>query len=123
MLRFRELRKSFSYAWAGISRVFGEEQNFRIHIFIAVIVIAFALIIQIQIWEFIFLLIIISLILILEIINSILERLLDLIKPRLHTYVKDIKDMTAGIVLIAAVTAILIGILIFFPYLIKALLK
>src|SRR4030042_6339497 len=114
MLRFRELRKSFSYAWAGISRVFGEEQNFRIHIFIAVIVIAFALIIQIQIWEFIFLLIIISLILILEIINSILERLLDLIKPRLHTYVKDIKDMTAGIVLIAAVTAILIGILIFF---------
>jgi undecaprenol kinase len=123
MLSFRELRKSFSYAWSGIGRVFWEEQNFRIHIFIAVIVIAFALIIQIQIWELIFLLIIISLILILEIINSILERLLDLIKPRLHTYVKDIKDMTAGIVLIAAVAAILIGILIFFPYLIKALLK
>ena len=59
------------------------------------------------------------LLLILEIINTIFERLLDLLKPRLHQYVKDIKDMTAAAVFISSLAAIIIGLIIFLPPLIQ----
>jgi diacylglycerol kinase len=59
---------------------------------------------------------------ILEIVNSIFERLLDLIKPRIHNYVEDIKDMASAIVFIGACVSFIIGLLIFLPYII-ALLK
>jgi diacylglycerol kinase len=44
---------------------------------------------------------------------------LDLIKPRIHVYVEDIKDMAASIVFIGACVSVVIGVLIFLPYLVK----
>ncbi len=123
MINFRRLGKSFKYAIWGLNKVFWEEQNFRIHTIVALVILALAIYLQIQAWQFIVLLLIIGLVLILEIINSIFERLLDLLKPRIHQYVKDIKDMTAAIVFIGAITAILIGILIFLPYIINLFIK
>jgi len=57
-----------------------------------------------------------TLIFVLELINSVLERLVDVLKPRLHPYVESIKDMMATVVLIFSIGAILIGLLIFTPY-------
>lgn len=123
MVKIRKLIKSFQYALAGLEKVFWEEQNFRVHSFIAALVLLLAVYLKIEVWEFTILIIVIAMILILEIANSIFERLLDLIKPRLHSYVKDIKDMTAALVLVAAVAAVIVGILIFLPYLINYLNK
>ncbi|MCX6743322.1 MAG: diacylglycerol kinase, partial [Candidatus Parcubacteria bacterium] len=105
--------------FAGLNKVFWEEQNFRLDFILALAVILLAVILKIAIWEFIILVLVIALVLILEIINSIFERLLDLLKPRIHQYVKDIKDMTAAAVFIAALAAVLIGLLIFLPYLVN----
>lgn len=119
MIKIRKLANSFKYARAGLKKVFLEEQNFQVHCLIASFVLIFAAVLQVKIWELIILIIIISLVFILEIANSIFERLLDLIKPRLHSYVRDIKDMTAALVLVSALTAIIVGLIIFLPYLIN----
>ena len=119
MIKIKRLIKSFKYAFAGLNKVFWEEQNFRLDFILALGVILLAVILKIAIWEFIILVLVIALVLILEIINSIFERLLDLLKPRIHQYVKDIKDMTAAAVFIAALAAVIIGLLIFLPYLIN----
>ncbi|HDQ23020.1 MAG TPA: diacylglycerol kinase [Candidatus Uhrbacteria bacterium] len=118
MINFQRLGKSFKYAFSGLQKVFKEEQNFRIHIIFALAILILALFFQIRLWQVIILILVISLIFILEIINSIFERLLDLLKPRMHQYVRDIKDMGAALVLVGAVAAVLVGILIFLPYII-----
>jgi diacylglycerol kinase len=110
------LIKSFKYALQGLKKVFLEEQNFRIHSIIALLVIILGFYFQIRIWEWIIIILLITIILILEIINSIFERLLDLIKPRIHEYVGDIKDMTATAVLVGAVASVIVGLIIFLPY-------
>ncbi len=116
MIEHRRLMQSFKYALLGLKKVFIEEQNFRIHSIIALLVIILGFYFQITVWQWIIVILLIALILILEIINSIFERLLDLIKPRLHEYVGDIKDMTAAVVFVGAVLAVLIGLIIFLPY-------
>jgi len=123
MFKLKRLYKSFTYAFSGLAKVFWEERNFRIHALISLLVIILAYYFRIAVWQLAILILIIALILILEIINTIFERLLDLLKPRIHQYVKDIKDMTAAAVLVGAWAAVLLGILIFLPYLIKEFTK
>ena len=123
MFSLRRLLKSFKYAIWGLNKVFWEEQNFRIDFVIAFFILFFSVYFRIRVWEFIILILIIALVLILEIVNSIFERLLDLLKPRIHQYVKDIKDMTAAAVFIGALASVLIGILIFLPYIVNKFFK
>ena len=54
-----------------------------------------------------------------EILNTVLEYLIDLLKPRLHHYVHVIKDVMAGAVLLTALIALAVGVVIFYPYLVK----
>jgi undecaprenol kinase len=119
MIKLKRLAKSVTYALKGIKKVFKQEQNFRIHSLVALIVLFLAILLKIEAWQLVILILIIALIFILELINSIFERLLDLLKPRMHHYVKDIKDMTAATVFIGAIAAVIIGLMIFLPYLIK----
>lgn len=119
MLDIKRLSKSFKYSLTGLVKVFREEQNFRIHTAATLLVLFLAWYFQIQIWEFIVLLMLIGLVLILEIVNSIFERLLDLIRPRIHNYVEDIKDMAAALVFIGAALSVIIGLLIFLPYILR----
>jgi len=123
MVNPTRLIKSFKYSLKGISKVFREEQNFRIHTLATLAVLLLALYFKITILEFIILVLLIGWVLILEIVNSIFERLLDLIKPRIHGYVEDIKDMAASIVFIGACVSIVIGLLIFLPYIIVKFIK
>ena len=118
MIRLKRLFKSFKYALTGLNKVFWEEQNFRLDLIIAILIFWLAVFLKIMVWQFIILVLVIALVLILEIINSIFERFVDLLKPRIHEYVKDIKDMTAAAVFIGALAAIVIGILIFLPYIV-----
>jgi diacylglycerol kinase len=116
MVEHTRLLKSFKYALLGLKKVFLEEQNFRIHAIIALLVIILGFYFHITVLEWIIVILLIALILILEIINSIFERLLDLLKPRIHEYVGDIKDMTAAVVFVGAIIAVIIGLIIFLPH-------
>jgi diacylglycerol kinase len=55
-------------------------------------------------------------VLVLELLNSMLERLVDLVKPRMHGYVRDIKDLMAAAVLVTAGFAAVVGLIILLPY-------
>ena len=52
-----------------------------------------------------------------EIVNSAVERVTDILKPRIHSYVKEIKDIMAAAVMLSSIGAVLVGLLIFGPHL------
>lgn len=66
--------------------------------------------------ERLMLLLVTGLVLVLELLNTMVERFVDLMKPRLSAYVRDVKDLMAAAVLVAAIFAALIGLMIFVPY-------
>ncbi|MFW0837584.1 MAG: diacylglycerol kinase [Candidatus Komeilibacteria bacterium] len=114
--RIKHFGRSLRRAGKGLALVWRTESNFRWEIVIAMIVIAAMLYWQVTLKEAIILILIITLVLILEIINSVLERVMDILKPKISAYVAVLKDMMAATVLLASICAIIIGLFIFLPY-------
>jgi len=116
-LSLKKIRKSFFYASRGLIFTYKNEQNFRIQIFIGLLVIIAMVILKVQNYEAITLLLLIILVLVLELVNTIFEKIIDILKPRIHSYVEVIKDVMAAAVLVSSVGATIIAGLIFVPYL------
>lgn len=115
MMSLAKFGRSLAHALRGVRIVFWQEQSFRIQCIVGALVIAAAFVLEISTNRFIVLLLLIGSVLVLELLNSIVERLVDLHKPRLHPAVKDMKDMMAGVVLVASVVSLIVGGLIFYP--------
>lgn len=109
-------RDSFNYASRGISYAWKTEQNFRTEVIIAILVIIMMLVFPLRPIQQVLLGLLIIWVLSLELINTVFERLADIIKPKAHPYIKITKDLMAGAVLISAAGAAVIGIIIFYPY-------
>ncbi len=105
--------KSLKYALLGLKKIFQEEQNLQIELFIAIMIVALGAYWRISVVEWGFVSIAIFLVLLTETLNSAVERLTDILKPRIHDYVKDIKDIMAASVMLSAVLAIVLGLLVF----------
>ena len=116
MLNFKKLAKSFKFAFQGVWLVFKQEQNFRAHILASLLVIGLSIIFKIAVWQWALVVLLIMLIFLLEMMNTIAERLVDILQPRVHVYAKQIKNMMSGMVLVAAIGAVIIAYLIFAPY-------
>jgi len=116
MIKIKRLFKSFKYALKGLIKVFKEEQNFRIQSFAGIIVILFGIYFNINSIEWSLLVIVIILVLLMEIANSGIERIADVLQPRINSYVKEIKDIMAAVVMVSSFGAIIVGIIIFLPY-------
>ncbi|MCR4314024.1 MAG: diacylglycerol kinase family protein [Candidatus Uhrbacteria bacterium] len=116
MIHVGRFFKSLKHALRGVSVVFATEQSFRIQVYIAILVLVFGIFFQVRTYEWIVLILLAGSVLTLELINSIVERIVDSFKPRIHPIVKDIKDIMAAAVLIVSVIAAAIGITIFFPH-------
>ncbi|MBI5071691.1 diacylglycerol kinase [Candidatus Falkowbacteria bacterium] len=121
MFSLSRLIKSFRYASRGLVRVFKEEQSFRVQVVIGFFVLILALIFHVKVWEAVALLLVTMMVLVLELINSVFERVVDVLKPRMHPYVETVKDIMAAVVLLSSLGAILIGVLILGPYVIQLL--
>lgn len=104
-----------NYAFNGLKEAFIRERNFRIHLIIAFFVIIFSLYVKLSPIEWMFIIIAIQTVLISELVNSLIERIIDYMKPEYHIQAKIIKDISAGVVLIAAIASIIIGLFIFVP--------
>lgn len=115
----KRLFKSFRRASLGFISAFKEEQNFRIQLVAALSVIIIGLMFGIEIWQWVVVIMIIFLVLILEIVNSVIERLVDISQPRIHHYAATIKDLMATTVFLSSILSIIIFILIFGPYFIR----
>ncbi len=119
MLSGKRLRKSFHYAHRGLRRVIKEEQNFALELSIAIGVIILAALSKFRAVEWAVLVLTICLVLLTEVFNSAMERVSDLLKPRLNIYIKETKDIMAGAVFLVASTAVVVGIFLFGPRVIK----
>ena len=115
MLNVKRLLLSFKYALKGLFRVFKEEQNLRIQTLIAIIVVSLSIIFSISRFEWLIIILLIGLVILMEIVNSAVERVADMLKPRLNTYVKEIKDIMAAAVFFASLLAFIAGFVIFWP--------
>lgn len=113
----KKLNNSFKAAWNGLKDVLIKEKSFKIMLIIAFLVIAAMFYFPTSRIEKTALLIMIFSVLILELINSVIERLLDFLHPLPDEQIKTIKDLTAAIVLMVSIGAAIIGIIIFLPYL------
>lgn len=113
----RKFRRSVKHAIDGIVYAISRERNFRIEMVVAFFVVVFILVFKVKNWEAVILMLMIMWVLILELINTVVERVVDILKPRIHPYARLIKDLMAAVVLISSIMAIIIGIIIFYPYL------
>ena len=107
--------RSFYYAGMGIKQFFRQEHNARIHLAAAIVAGALAWRLKVSYSEAIALTIVIGLVWVTEILNTCVEKTMDMITIEHHPQVKIIKDLAAGAVLIAAVTAVIVGSFIFIP--------
>jgi diacylglycerol kinase len=106
---------SFTYAFNGLRILLQKEHNARIHVFAALCVVVAGFIFNISTMEWIAVLLSIGLVISFEIINSSIEHIADFIHPEKHEKIKTIKDLAAAGVLTSAITALIIGLLIFIP--------
>lgn len=119
MIRVSRLFKSFGYAFKGLYKTFREEQNLRLQTAASLITMALAVYFRLSRAEWVLLVLVICLVLVAEIINSAVERITDVLKPRINSYVKEIKDIMAAAVLITSLAAIIAGLIIFWPQVYK----
>jgi diacylglycerol kinase len=107
--------KSFSFAWSGIRDFILNEHNARIHLVATVCVIVAGVVFRVSIIEAAVLAIVTGSVWVLEMLNTCIEQIMDFIHPEEHPGIKIIKDLAAGAVLVAALTAVVVGLLIFIP--------
>lgn len=114
---FSILLRSFRYALKGLRFTYRQEQNFRVQLIVAAAVVVLMVSLPVTVQQAIILVMVIFGVLILELLNTAFERFVDLLKPRLHYLVEVIKDVMAAAVFLASLGAVIIGMLIFLPYL------
>ncbi|MFD3447692.1 diacylglycerol kinase family protein [Microbacteriaceae bacterium 4G12] len=115
-MRKRKLIESFQYAFQGIIFCVSHERNMKIHCVAAVLVILSAWRFQVTKVEWLILLLTIGGVLSLEIMNTAIEKAVDLTTTDVHPLAKVAKDAAAGAVLLFSCIAVIIGIVIFLPY-------
>lgn len=111
------LTRSFSHAFKGILFALRNEKNFQIEVVGGALAIILMLFFPLSGLERALIVLSVALVLTLELINTGLERVMDILKPRVHPYARVIKDVMAGAVLLVSLAALAIGVAIFVPYL------
>lgn len=110
----RSIIDSFNYAVSGIILSIKTERNMLIHYIVAIIVLFSSLFFEFTRIEFLILLFATTLVIVLELINTAIEKTIDMVTTEYHPLAKLAKDISAGAVLIAALNAMLVGYLLFF---------
>ena len=116
MLRFIVGRRpSFKHALDGLVFVLVTQKNAWIHLFATILVVAAGLLLRINLVSWLALILSIGLVWSMEIINTAIEAMVDLLSPQFHPSAKIAKDAGAAAVLFAAITSAIVGLLVFLP--------
>lgn len=107
--------KAYVYAWRGIVEAFRKERNFRVHLVAAEVVLYLAFSEQVRPPVLAGVVALIAFVLSLELVNTAIERTMDLAHPQRHPIVAAAKDAAAGAVLLAALGAAAAGVLLLGP--------
>ncbi len=109
--------KSSGYAFNGLRKAWTGQLNLRIQSVVMAIAVVLGLYFKIRPWEWCTIIAIGAVVISLELINTAIENLTDLVTREQHPLAGKVKDISAAAVLVAAVASILIGIMIFGKYL------
>ncbi len=110
-----KLYKSFGYAFEGIGNTILHERNMQIHCTVTMLVVIFGFLLKISLLEWFVCLLLFALVLSLELVNTALEAVVDLVTTEKKPLAKKAKDAAAGAVLMSAIIAAILGGIIFFP--------
>lgn len=106
---------SIRFAVEGINSFLRTQHNAIVHLFFTVFVMAAAFFFDVSSSELTAIIVVTALVWVAELFNSAIEAIMDFIEPRRRPQVKLIKDMSAAAVFVAALAAVVVGIIIFIP--------
>ena len=109
------LHKSFRYAWEGIAAVISKERNMKIHCCVMILVVLAGTILQIAAWKWCICFCLFGLVMALELVNTAVEAVVDLVTEERTPLAKLAKDAAAGAVLLAAIMSVVAGLILFVP--------
>ncbi|MFO1045310.1 MAG: diacylglycerol kinase family protein [Planctomycetaceae bacterium] len=115
--------RSVSHAWSGLVYTFRTQRNARWHVIGGLAAVALATWLQLDLVRWAILALTIGAVGAGETINTTVEALVDLMSPEWHERAKVAKDVSAGAVLLLAMTAVVVGLLILGPPLWDKLMK
>ena len=110
---------SFKYAIEGIKSSLKTERNLKIHFVFMILVIICGVIFKISLLEWLICISLFALVISAELFNTAIEITVDLAMPKINQRAKLAKDISAGAVLVTAISSATIGLLIFIPKLIE----
>ena len=111
----KKFLRGFEYAFQGLWHAAKTQLNFRVHLVLAVIAVLLGYALHISTAEWLWVSLCIGMVLLTELINTAIELLVDLVSPEYNEKAGRVKDMCAAAVLITAITALVIGLIIFVP--------
>lgn len=114
---FKNRVMAFRYALSGLAAAFKSEVHLKLYLFITLMVSGLGFYVGLTKTEWMEVAACITLVITLELFNSAIEKLCDLVMPDQHPKIKYIKDVMAGAVLLACIFAAIAGLIIFIPYL------
>lgn len=115
----KSLVKSFGHALEGLSHAIKQNRNLKIHFSVALIVVFVSLFFHVTAFEMSVLGIMILLVISSEMINTAIEEMVNLITQEHKKEAKIAKDVASGMVLVASVGSVIVGILIFVPHILR----
>jgi diacylglycerol kinase len=113
--------RSFVYAWNGIVYVLRTQRNAQVHLVAALSSLILGAVLRISAIEFALIFVAIMAVLVAELFNTVAEALVDLVTRDYHPLARVAKDVAAGAVLLCAMFAVVIGLLVFSPHLLRLL--
>ncbi|MCK9573930.1 MAG: diacylglycerol kinase [Candidatus Omnitrophica bacterium] len=119
--RHRNLLESFIGAFRGLVTILRHERYTKLVGFSGVLIILFAVILNVSLIEIAILVTTITIVLLAEIFNAAIENVLNILKPYRDHHVKVLKEVSAGMVLLASFGAAITGCLILLPKIILVL--
>lgn len=109
------IARSFGFAFAGLAYLLRTQRNARIHVLAGAVACALGAWLRISRVEWAVIVFTIALVIILEGLNTAVEAAVDLASPRVHPLAKAAKDLAAGMVLVATIASVAVGLLILGP--------
>ena len=110
--------RRFKYAASGLYQGLTSDRSIRQHFLVALIVFVAGIFLHLSLLQWAVLILTIFFVVAMEFVNSAIEAFADRVHPEEHPGIKKTKDLAAAGVLLAAIAAILVGLLIFLPALI-----
>jgi diacylglycerol kinase (ATP) len=114
----RKFIRGFGFAFKGLAYATKTQLNFRVHLVAALVAVILGFILKLTVYEWLWIILSCAIVLVTELLNTSLEILTDLVSPEYNKLAGHVKDVAAGAVVIAAIFALITGIIIFLPKLI-----